>query len=218
MSSPAQISPRRDPPGERPLRSIAHDLNNILLAIQIQAKLALKEGEGSGSAARSLVLILDAARRGEDLVRQIADHSRQGGPAQPKRGDSPEPGPRGTERILFVDDEEMQVRAMTKLLEHLGYRVVGLTDAVEALEEFRKEPEAFDLAIMDQTMPRLEGDRMAREILRIRPGFPIILCSGYTETLDEPLALALGIRAFIMKPFTVREIAETIRRVLETGP
>jgi len=127
------------------------------------------------------------------------------------------PLPKGTERILFVDDEDMQVRAMTKLLEHLGYHVLGFTDAAEALEKFRAEPGAFDLAIMDQTMPRLSGGELARELLRIRPGLPVILCSGYSETLDEGQALAMGIRAFIMKPFSVKEIAERIRRVLATA-
>ncbi len=124
------------------------------------------------------------------------------------------PLPKGTERILFVDDEDIQVRAMTKLLEHLGYRVLGFTDAVEALEAFRTEPGAFDLAIMDQTMPRLSGGELARELLLIKPGLRIILCSGYSETFDEGQALAMGIRAFIMKPFSAMEIAESIRRVL----
>ncbi|MEN6560305.1 MAG: PAS domain S-box protein [Acidobacteriota bacterium] len=128
--------------------------------------------------------------------------------------ESPEPFAKGTERILFVDDEDIQVRAMTKLLEHLGYRVVGLTDAVEALELVRKDPGAFDLVIMDQTMPRLSGGEMAGEILRLRPGLPLILCTGYSETLDEEQALAMGIRAFVMKPFSVKEIALSIRRAL----
>ncbi len=138
-------------------------------------------------------------------------------PARPHFQGVRQPFPRGTERILVVDDDAMQVLAMTKLLERLGYQVVGMTDAVEALERFREGPDAFNLVIMDQTMPRLAGDEMAREILRTHPGFPVILCTGYSETLDEPQALALGIRAFIMKPFTAKEIAETIRRVLVTG-
>jgi PAS domain S-box-containing protein len=128
-----------------------------------------------------------------------------------------EPYSRGTERVLFVDDEDLQVRAMTRLLEHLGYRVIGKTDPLEALELFKRDPAAFDLAIMDQTMPRLTGGELASEILKIRPGFPVILCSGYSETLDEPHALALGIRAFIMKPFSVKEIAHSIRQVLGTA-
>ncbi len=131
-----------------------------------------------------------------------------------KTEEIPEPFAKGTERILFVDDEDIQVRAMTKLLEHLGYRVVGLTDAVEALELIRRNPDAFDLVIMDQTMPKLSGGELAGEILRLRPSLPLILCTGYSETLDEEQALAMGIRAFVMKPFSVKEIALSIRRAL----
>jgi PAS domain S-box-containing protein len=122
--------------------------------------------------------------------------------------------PMGTERVLFIDDEEIQVRAMNKLLEHLGYKVSGHSDGRKALDLFRREPEAFDLAIMDQTMPHISGIEIAREMLRIRPGLPIILCTGYSETLNEEEALAAGVRAFMMKPFSVKEIAGTIRRVL----
>jgi PAS domain S-box-containing protein len=135
------------------------------------------------------------------------------GPRQTKT-ETREPFPRGTERVLFIDDEEIQVRAMNKLLEHLGYSVVGHSDGRKALDLFRRQPEAFDLAIMDQTMPHISGVEIAREMLRIRPGLPIILCTGYSETLNEEEALAAGVRAFMMKPFSVKEIADTIRRVL----
>jgi PAS domain S-box-containing protein len=133
------------------------------------------------------------------------------GPVTEERADR---APQGTERILFVDDEDIQVRAITKLLEHLGYHVVGKSDPTEALEEFRRHPEAFDLAIMDQTMPRMTGGELAREMLGIRPDLPIVLCTGFSESLDEAKALAIGVRAFLMKPFTVKEIAESIRYVL----
>ncbi|HVP89678.1 MAG TPA: PAS domain S-box protein [Terriglobales bacterium] len=123
----------------------------------------------------------------------------------------------GTERILFVDDEDIQVRAMNKLLEHLGYRVVGLSDPKAALELFRRQPDSFDLAIMDQTMPGMAGLALAREILKLRPGLPVILCTGYSESVDEAQALAAGVGAFMLKPFSVREIAQTIRRVLLPG-
>jgi len=122
--------------------------------------------------------------------------------------------PTGTERVLFVEDEDIQARAMNKLLEHLGYRVVGLSDPVAALDMFRRDPGAFDLVITDQTMPSMLGIELSREILKIRPGLPVILCTGYSESLDEEEALTAGISAFIQKPFSVKEIAETIRRVL----
>ena len=125
-----------------------------------------------------------------------------------------EPYPKGTERVLFVDDEDIQVRAMSRLLEHLGYRVTGMTDSLAALETIRRDPRAFDLAILDQTMPNLSGAELAREALRLRPDLPIILCTGYSETIDEEQALAIGTRAFMLKPFSARDIAMAVRRVL----
>jgi two-component system cell cycle sensor histidine kinase/response regulator CckA len=125
--------------------------------------------------------------------------------------------PKGTERVLFVDDEMLQAKAMSRLLGHLGYRVTALTDPVEALETFRKAPTSFDLAILDQTMPRMTGGELATQILRLRPSLPIILCTGFSEGLNEEQAVALGIRAFLWKPFSLREIALLIRRVLQPG-
>ena len=123
--------------------------------------------------------------------------------------------PRGDERVLFVDDEEHQSKAMTRLLGHLGYRVSAMTDPVAALWEFRRDPDAFDLVILDQTMPRMTGGELAAAILEIRPETPIILCTGFSEGLTEEQAAALGIRAFLWKPFSSKEIAVTIRRVLQ---
>ncbi len=128
--------------------------------------------------------------------------------------EAPAPYPKGSERILFVDDEDIQVRAMSRLLEHLGYRVTGMTDSRAALEAVRRDPGAFDLAILDQTMPNLSGAELAREALALRPGMPIILCTGYSEAIDEEQALAMGVRAFMLKPFSARDIAVAIRRVL----
>jgi PAS domain S-box-containing protein len=128
--------------------------------------------------------------------------------------EAPVPYPKGSERVLFVDDEDIQVRAMGRLLEHLGYRVTGMTDSREALEILRRDPDAFDLVILDQTMPNLPGTEVARETMALRPDLPIILCTGYSETIDEEQALAMGIRAFMLKPFSARDIAVAIRRVL----
>ena len=132
-------------------------------------------------------------------------------------GTGPESGtevPRGHERVLFVDDEILQSKAMTRLLSHLGYRVSALTDPGEALKVFRQDPDAFDLVILDQTMPRMTGGELASAILKIRPAMPIILCTGFSEGLSEGQAAALGIKAFLWKPFSLREIALVIRQVL----
>jgi PAS domain S-box-containing protein len=123
--------------------------------------------------------------------------------------------PRGKEQILLVDDEVVQVRSEQHLLERLGYKVIAKTDSLEALEVFRSQPEAFDLVITDQAMPHMTGIKLAEELMHIRSDIPIILCTGFSEAVDGKEAKAMGIREFMMKPFSARHLAETIRRVLE---
>jgi two-component system cell cycle sensor histidine kinase/response regulator CckA len=134
-------------------------------------------------------------------------------PAGPQ---SPGVVPAGTESVLFVDDEVFQARAMERLLKHLGYRVCALTDPVEALDIFLRDPGGFDLVILDQAMPRMTGGALAKAILKARPDMPIILCTGYSEGLSEEQAEAIGVKAFVWKPFSIKEIAETIRQALRT--
>jgi PAS domain S-box-containing protein len=123
--------------------------------------------------------------------------------------------PEGREQVLLIDDEQVQVQSIQNVLERLGYRVVATTDSREALELFGENPQAFDLVITDQTMPRLTGIKLAEELLLIRPDVPIILCTGFSETVDANRANALGIRQFLMKPFSIGEISETIRQALK---
>jgi PAS domain S-box-containing protein len=122
----------------------------------------------------------------------------------------------GSERILFVDDEEDLVFMVQQMLERFGYRVVTKANSLEALEVFKAQPDQFALVITDQTMPHMTGADLARELLCIRPDIPIILCTGFSEVITADEAKALGVREFVMKPFTPREITETIRRTLDS--
>jgi CheY-like chemotaxis protein len=121
----------------------------------------------------------------------------------------------GHERILFIDDEKELVAMASEMLTDLGYRVTFRTDAREALALFRQDASRFDLVITDQTMPNLTGLELAKEMLIIRADMPIIMCTGFSYVVDADKARAAGIRAFAMKPLTKREIAKTIRRVLD---
>lgn len=122
---------------------------------------------------------------------------------------------KGTGHILVVDDEEAITDVTRMRLEHLGYQVTGKTSSMEALELFRMQPGSFDLVITDQTMPQMTGEKMAREMIRIRKDIPIILCTGYSSMIDEDKAQEMGIRAFIMKPLEMKELSECVRQVLE---
>ena len=121
----------------------------------------------------------------------------------------------GHERILFVDDEEALARWGQLTLEPLGYRVVACTSGTEALEVFRDSPQAFDLLITDQTMPGMTGEVLAREVWRIRPDLPIILCTGTSITMTPVKAERLGIRAYLVKPVMKQDLSRAIRQVLD---
>ena len=125
--------------------------------------------------------------------------------------------PGGHERVLFVDDEKAIVEIGQEILERLGYQVVVRTSSIEALELFRAKPDQFDLVITDMTMPNMTGDRLAQELLRIRPGIPIILCTGFSERITEEKAKAMGIGEFVMKPLVMKDLAKAMWSALGSG-
>ncbi len=123
--------------------------------------------------------------------------------------------PGGSEHILFVDDEDILVEMSSHLLKRLGYEVTACTNSMDALDRFQEAPERFALVITDMTMPEMTGKELATRILALRPGLPIIMCTGFSEQISEEKAKQIGIRAFIMKPIVVNHLAKTIRRVLD---
>ncbi len=123
--------------------------------------------------------------------------------------------PRGTERILFVDDEEMLVHLGKEMLTHLGYDVVTYTNSLKALQAFQADPQSFDVVMTDQTMPAMTGTSLVDVLRRIRPDIPIILCMGFSHMINAEKAQARGIEAFVMKPEGIQDLATTIRRVLD---
>jgi len=126
-----------------------------------------------------------------------------------------EPLPTGSERIMFVDDDEVLIDMTKKIITSLGYTVNAQKNSREALDSFRKNPDAFDLVITDYTMPHMTGYELSKDILRIRPDIPIILCTGFSEAISSEQAKEAGIREFIMKPIDRRNMAEIIRKVLD---
>jgi len=123
--------------------------------------------------------------------------------------------PSGNERVLLVDDEEPIVRLEKQMLDRLGYRTEMRTSAIEALEAFRARPGKYDLVVTDMTMPGLTGDRLAAEMMKIRPKIPVIICTGFSEKISSKKAESMGVKGFLMKPVVRLELAETVRRVLD---
>ncbi|MGV1100526.1 GAF domain-containing protein [Thiovibrio sp. JS02] len=123
--------------------------------------------------------------------------------------------PKGNgERILVVDDEQAIVNMNTLILEGLGYRVTGFTNCEEAVKAIRTRAEDFDIVITDMTMPKMSGIDLTREIHALRPGLPVILCTGYSELINDDSAVGYGICKYLMKPVSTRDLATAIREAL----
>ncbi len=122
--------------------------------------------------------------------------------------------PTGSGRVLVVDDEESIGKMLEKMLNQLGYESTLRHSSADALEAFQARPEYFDVVITDQTMPRMTGIDLAREMLKIRPDIPIILCTGFSPTADADRAREIGISTFLMKPVAFQQLAELLHDLL----
>ena len=123
--------------------------------------------------------------------------------------------PTGTERLLVVDDKEVLATMLQRMLQGLGYQVRSSCNSLEALALIKQDPMAVDLLITDMTMPHLTGFELAHKALAIRADLPIILCTGFSDLINKEKAQALGIRAYLMKPVSVRDLSQAVRKVLD---
>ena len=143
----------------------------------------------------------------------------------PLSGDASSPVPEETSRpamgrgrVLFVDDEAALAEIGQELLESLGYKVTTETDSRRALARFRSDPQAVDVLITDQNMPGLTGADLAREVLAVRPELPVIMLTGFSESISRERAKALGIREFLLKPILRRDLAAAVETALRGEP
>ncbi len=133
---------------------------------------------------------------------------------QTRTSDRNAPGESGDrrQRVLLVDDESLVLMSVQRALERLGYEVDAVKDGPDALEIFCEDPDSFDVVITDQTMPKMTGAELAEELLHIRPDIPVILSTGFSETISEQEARAMGVRDLLMKPATTKDLDAVIRR------
>ena len=127
---------------------------------------------------------------------------------------SPQPIQKGDEHILLVDDEWPILYMMQQVLQQLGYSVTQKDNGPGSLEAFQANPDDFDLVITDFAMPQMNGLELTSKLLEVRANIPIILCTGFGESINREEARAKGICEYVLKPVITAELAGTIRKVL----
>jgi PAS domain S-box-containing protein len=180
------------------------------------------KGEGTGLGLAAVHGIV-TGKRGAIAIRTAPGEGTRIEIFMPRSHEQPEgagPGRQeitgGGERVLFVDDEPDLTHIGRHSLERLGYGCDAMSSAFAALAAFRADPDRWSIVITDHMMPGMTGEAMAREMLAIRPDLPIILCTGFGDTITADSARATGIREFVMKPVVGRELAEIVNRLLRS--
>ena len=117
-----------------------------------------------------------------------------------------------------MEDDEDALSATTAMLERVGYRVIPETESLKALSAFSEEPDRFDLALLDHGMADITGLELAQRMCAIRPGFPVVLYTGYFDgpSAEELEAACIGGKV-IIKPATRKELTDVIREALGVG-
>ncbi len=136
-------------------------------------------------------------------------------PAPPVTEPRPTPEVHGRGRVMLVEDEPSLARFATQALTRAGYDVTYCRDGIEALHALDEPRGAVDVVVSDVTMPGLTGDKLARELLRLRPGLPVILTTGFSHLVTPALVKALGVAALLHKPFTARDLVGAVRDAIE---
>jgi CheY-like chemotaxis protein len=198
------------------------ELNNLLQIISGTSEEIANLWEGSEGSEQCLEMLRSSINRAETVAAQLAE---QAGGADQKILIHPELAsfikprtiaemPRPKQGVLVVDDEPMALVLIKKLLTEAGYHVVTAQSGFECLDIFRKQPHAFQLVLLDLTMPFMDGEETFQRLREIRANIPVILCTGFIKRDHLDRMISAGIAGFLRKPLAPDEIVEHVRVVL----
>ena len=114
-------------------------------------------------------------------------------------------------QVWVVDDDPVVALYLGELLHEHGYAVTTFADPQLALRACEADPHGVDVLVTDQRMPELSGDVLARALLRLHPQMRVILCTGYSDQIDERSAQAIGVQHFFRKPFDAQALLRAVR-------
>jgi CheY-like chemotaxis protein len=217
-SSPA----KRKPLSKDSVSKATSELNNLLQIISGTSAQIGNLWEGSDGSEDYLKMLRSSIERAESVAAQLAE---QAGGTDHKVLMHPEltsflkpktiaEMPRAKPTILVVDDESMALVLIKRLLSEAGYHAVTAQSGFEALDLFRRQPNAFHLVLLDLTMPFMDGEETFQRLREIRPDIPVVLCTGFIRRDHLDRLMNAGIAGFLRKPLAPDEIVDHVRGVL----
>jgi CheY-like chemotaxis protein/HJR/Mrr/RecB family endonuclease len=189
---------------------IAMEFNNILNVIMGRTEIALTDLPINNPLHQNLKEILKASERAKVLDKRLLSFVEQVWQIPEAETEFI----KGTERVLIVDDNEMIIHLTQTLMQKVGYQVTAKTSITDAIEVFRKNPDAFDVVIVNQYMPIMAGDQLINELKKFRPDVKGILI-GVSEKFNETQKIGTDIIAIAKDPFVVQEITHAIRKIFD---
>jgi CheY-like chemotaxis protein len=198
------------------------ELNNLLQIISGTSAQIGNLWEGSDDSEQYLAMLRSSIDRAEAVAAQLAEQA--GGTDQkvlmhPELASFLKPKtitelPRARSTILVIDDESMALVLIKRLLNEAGYQVLTAQSGFEALDLFRRQPQVFQLVLLDLTMPFMDGEETFHRLREIRADIPVVLCTGFIQRDRLDQLMKAGIAGFLRKPLAPDEIVEHVRAVL----
>jgi CheY-like chemotaxis protein len=198
------------------------ELNNLLQIISGTSAEIANMSEGKEGSEQYLNMLRSSISRAEAVAAELAEEA--GAPdqkvlMQPELNAVMKPKtvtemPRPRQNILVVDDEQMALVLMKRLLADAGYHAVTAQSGFEALDLFRRQPHSFQLVLLDLTMPFMDGEETFQRLREIREDVPVFLCTGFIQRDRLDRMMTAGIKGFLRKPIAPDELIDHVRRVL----
>jgi CheY-like chemotaxis protein len=213
-------------PARRPdsIAKAASELNNLLQIISGTSLLIEDTWGGSAGAEKYLAMLRSSIERAEKVAAELVKQA--GGPdermlmhpdlAALAKTKSAPPSSATPQSVLVVDDEKMALTLVERILSEAGYQVATAQSGFECLDLFRVKPRAYDLVLLDLSMPFMDGEETFRRLREIRSDVAVVLCVGFIEQDKLDRLMTAGLAGFLRKPVAPDEIVSHVRVTLET--
>ena len=222
MSSEAAAGPPTRPPDS--LAKAASELNNLLQIISGTSSLIEDTWKGSAGSEKYLAMLRNSIERAEKVAAELVKQA--GGPdermlmrpdlAAFAKTKSAPPSSATPQSVLVVDDEKMALTLVKRILTEAGYHVVTAQSGFECLDLFRVKPGAYDLVLLDLSMPLMDGEETFRRLRELRSDMPVVLCVGFIEQEKLDRLMSAGLAGYLRKPLAPDEIVSHVRSTLQS--